>query len=280
MIRNRKILIPLFILFIAVLGCGLFSSKTQDTEIVFAATEVGTPVGDKVAKDIGPEGGTLSSPDGRVTLTVPKNALTETLPFSIQPITNKADGGQGLAYRFGPDGRTFTVPLEITLKYDEDDLKGTVAEALLLAYQNQQGKWQQLKPKTFDPKNNTLSVSTTHFTDAALLSRMRINPASAAVHVGKSKGIEFIECREPGIIDRLRGINWRSLCSQYTQTNWTLTGPGTLEPAFGSASKEGKVPGYLYTAPAKYPVNNNVAFVDVRVQFEVQEPHNGPAFDR
>lgn len=42
-------------------GCSLRSNKAGDAETVFAATEVGTPEGAKVTKDIGPAGGTLSS---------------------------------------------------------------------------------------------------------------------------------------------------------------------------------------------------------------------------
>src|SRR5216684_9417787 len=102
MSKKRKIIIALGILivgvFVGILIIGavayrLYSRKADDAELVFAPTEVGTPVGDKVTKDIGPAGGTLVSPDGRLTLTVPPNALTETLPFAIQPITNKAEGG-------------------------------------------------------------------------------------------------------------------------------------------------------------------------------------------
>ena len=85
--RNRLILILTFILTIVTLGCGLFSSKTGDAEVLFPSTEIGTPEGNKVTTDIGPAGGILSSPDSRLTLTVPPNALTETIAFTIQPIT-------------------------------------------------------------------------------------------------------------------------------------------------------------------------------------------------
>jgi hypothetical protein len=51
MIKNRHILILLLVLTIGAFGCGLFSSKTGDAEMVFAATEIGTPEGDKVTTD-------------------------------------------------------------------------------------------------------------------------------------------------------------------------------------------------------------------------------------
>jgi hypothetical protein len=160
MSKKREIIIALCVLAIGVLTIGvltigalgyvLFSRKAGDTEVVFAATEVGTPEGSNVTKNIGPAGGTLASPDGRLTLTVPPNALAETVPFSIQPITNKAVGGLGLAYRLEPDGMTFTTPLQLAVRYDEHDLKGTIPEALSLAYQDKQGRWHLQKSLKLD----------------------------------------------------------------------------------------------------------------------------------
>src|SRR2546430_16944255 len=100
MIKNRYIFIPVIVLSIGVLAIGalayfLFSGKGGGAEVVFAATEVGTPLGDKVTKSIGPAGGTLVSPDGRLTLTVPVNALTGTLPFRIPPSPTKMENGVG-----------------------------------------------------------------------------------------------------------------------------------------------------------------------------------------
>src|SRR5881394_4058063 len=132
MIKKRYIFIPLVVLSIGVLAIGALAyflfSKGDGAEVVFAATEVGTPVGDKVNKNIGPAGGTIVSPDGRLTLTVPPNALTETLPFSIQPISNKMENGIGNGYRLEPSGRTFMIPLDLSVHFDEKDVQGTVPE--------------------------------------------------------------------------------------------------------------------------------------------------------
>ena len=93
--------------------------------MIFPATDVGTPIGNKVSKEIGRAGGSIVSPDGRLTLSVPQNALTEPVAFSIQPITNKAGQGLGPAYRLEPNGKTFATPLEISFHYGEHDLEGT-----------------------------------------------------------------------------------------------------------------------------------------------------------
>src|SRR5713101_6531496 len=171
MSKKRKIIIALGVItigvFVSILIIGavayrLYSSKTSD-EVVFAATEVGTPVGDKVTKDIGPAGGTLVSPDGRLTLTVPPNALTETLPFAIQPVTNKFEAGLGLSYRLEPEGKTFATPLDISVHYDDHDLEGTFPEALSIAYQDKDGAWHMQQAIELNKDKKTVTLPATHF---------------------------------------------------------------------------------------------------------------------
>ncbi len=264
--RNRQVFIPIAILAIVTLGCSLFSSS-GDSEVVFAATEVGTPEGDKITKDIGPDGGTLSSPDGRMTLRVPPNALTETVAFSIQPITNKAGNGIGLAYRLEPDGKTFTTPLEISVRYDEKDLEGTVPEAFSLAYQDTKGAWHAQNSAKLDQGAKTLTISTTHFTDFAFLSRLRMSPLKATLYVGESQSFRLVICRELSFIDRLRGVDPRDTCTSAPPgtAGWRLSGEGTL-----ADYNEG----VIYTAPDRKP-SPNTAYVDHTIEFEVRNAETG-----
>jgi hypothetical protein len=210
--KSLKILIPLLVVLtigvvvIGTLGYILFSKKTVNTEMIFPTTEVGTPVGDKVTKDIGPAGGTIASPGGRLTLTVPQNALTEAVAFSIQPITNKAGGGLGLAYRLEPSGKTFTTPLQISVRYDEHDLEGTIPEVLALAYQDQQREWHEVK--SLNQTKDTLTVATTHFTDWSFLAKMRLEPATATLGVGKTLYIVLIGCANPELTRYERFNRW------------------------------------------------------------------------
>ena len=261
MTRYRKylILIPVLTIFA---GCSLFSSKTSDSEVVFAATEVGAPEGPSATKNIGPAGGTLASPDGRLTLTVPQNELTETLQFSIQPITNKSEGGIGHAYRLEPSGRTFTAPLAITIRYDDKDLEGTIPGALSLAYQDDSGAWHAQRSAKLDPEKKTLTVSTTHFSDWSWVSRLRLSPTQAALHVGETQYIELNYCGEPGFVDRLlkRPINCTSVSTSTNDVTWALVGEGHIEIA-----AHGR--GLTYTAPARKP-SLNVAYVFMDVVLE------------
>ena len=53
---------------VGAVGYSVLSSKSRDAEMIFPATDVGTPVGNKVSKEIGRAGGSIVSPDGRLTL--------------------------------------------------------------------------------------------------------------------------------------------------------------------------------------------------------------------
>jgi hypothetical protein len=270
MSKSLKIMIPLVVLIIGVLVIGaigyiLFSRKGGNAEVVFAATEVGKPEGPNVTKNIGPAGGTLASPDGRLTLTVPQNALTETLPFSIQPITNKADGGLGLAYRLGPDGKTFATPLEISFRYDDHDLAGTVPEALTLAYQDGKGAWHAQKSAKLDQAAKALTISTTHFTDFAELAGLRMQPAEVTLYVGQDTCIQLIQCEEPGFWDKL----WsRPLHCTATRGdgNWKLRGAGRMDYECAR--------GVRYEAPIKKP-NPNIAWVDLSANLLLRDRITG-----
>jgi len=240
----------------------LFFRPFGDREALSGATAVGVPNGPATTKSIGPAGGTLASPDGRLTLTVRQNALTETVAFSIQPITNKSEGGIGLAYRLGPDGATFTTPLELSVRYDDKDLEGTVPEMLSLAYQDQQGAWHVSESATVDQAAKTLKISTTHFTDWSFLAKMRLSPAKAKVHVGETLNIELVGCvPEPEeswfrkAYRRIypstgREIQFRKYCNfgdvWSAPFSW-FADIGTIEPEVNPS---------LYQAPPKMPTPN------------------------
>jgi|ERR1035437_466637 hypothetical protein len=268
---NKKRLIIAVVLVVATVAIFatvayiLFLRPSSETEVVYAATEVGTPNGPAVTKSIGPAGGSLASPDGRLTVTVPQNALTETVAFSIQPITNKAGNGLGLAYRLEPNGKTFTTPLEISVRYDEKDLEGTIPEALSLAYQDKQGAWHAQKSAKLDQSAKTLTVATTHFTDEAFLARLRIYPSEKTLYVGQDVKIQLIECPDPGFWDKLFSRPCKCSEAKKGEEAWKLRGPGRIY---------GWSPGEMYEAPLKKP-KPNIAWVDLTVNFQFWKPITG-----
>lgn len=262
--KKRIILISLVvlsigILIIAALGYFVFSRRAADAELVFPATEVGSPVGDKVTKAIGPEGGSITSPDGRMTLTVPANALTETVPFSIQPVTNKFEDGLGLSYRLEPNGMAFTTPLEISFHYDVHDLEGTILEALVIGYQDNVGAWHVQREIGTDEDKKTLTLSATHFTDYTMGYVLGLSPSKATVHVGESVTLAPTLCNKYFIDELKQRFFGEEPCGpeHYTWTRWggaitfELVGEGHLK--METMDRSGLV---VYTAPAKKPTPN------------------------
>jgi len=245
MLRNHRIMIVCLILAVT-LGCGLFSKSTGGSEVILAATEVGTPVGSAATKSIGPSGGSLASPDNRLTLTVPPNAVSDAVNFAIQPVTNKSATGLGLAYGLEPTGKTFTTPLEISVHYDDHDLEGTFPEALSLAYQDQKGAWHLQKSAKLDMEKKTLTVSTTHFSIWSLGPVIKLSPSKATLRVGESLDILITMCAE-GFFDRI--VTGFADCKTgwWAGTTWRLLGVGKLT---------GDYPRMIYTAPGKKPIPN------------------------
>jgi len=266
MSKKGKIIIALCVLIVGVffgiliigaVAYGLYSRTTRGSEMVFAPTEVGAPMGDKVTKNIGPAGGSLTSPDGKLTLIVPQNAVTETVSFSIQPITDTVENGIGNGYRLEPSGKTFTIPIEISIHYNETDLKGTVPQALALAYQDDERAWHSPLQTSLDPEKKTLTASTTHFSNWIYLSLLKITPLDATVYVGETQFIKIaLACPPTKLFDWFAGFD----CSDAVYTKdakWELRGEGTLT-RFDNSS------GVVYTAPPKKPAKNHV-FVELSI---------------
>lgn len=121
-----------------------------------------TPVGPLVSATIGPAGGALTSSDGVVTLTVPPGAVDGNTTFGIQAVRNPlADAGIGNAYELTPDGASFAVPVQLRLGFDPADIAGYQVG---VAYLDVAGAWHDVTPVELDAANNTVAVSTPHFT--------------------------------------------------------------------------------------------------------------------
>lgn len=133
---------------VACCGCALFlacKAPTSTTSGVNAppsqrwtAPAVGEPAGIPVTATVGVTGGTLSSLDGRLTVTVPAGALAGDTSMTIQPITNvgQGQGSVGPAYRLLPEGQTFLSAVTVSYVYTAEELAGSAPEALGLSYQS------------------------------------------------------------------------------------------------------------------------------------------------
>jgi hypothetical protein len=223
-------------------------------------TPVGTPDGSAVSAQIGPEGGTLQSPDGRLQVIVPAGALSTGQTFQAQPITNQAPGGKGQAFRLTPHGQQFAKPVTVRFRYTEKDLAGTFADALGVAYQSDKGTWKIAGAVTHDAAAKTISVQTTHFSDWSFFEAISLEPAYRVLDPGQNAPLA-VRCVVPKkdgsdllvpIGDEAQDaelINPEFLLDSKFIDKWELKGDGDLQ-ATGSTAK--------YFAPNRIPANNPV----------------------
>jgi hypothetical protein len=226
-----------------------------------AVTSVGSAIGNPTAKVIDATGGSITSDDSRLTVTVPAGAVAAATNFTIQPITNQAPGGIGNAYRLGPEGQTFSTPVSISVHYSSADLAGTVIDVLSLGYQDAQGRWGVYKSVTLDATNQAITVSSGHFSDWALIAGASLEPAAARIGTGQTQTLELLICEPVDFGDPL--IQYASLCMSDREEvgNWAVnTVPwGNSEVGAVLAPVTGNSAVATYTAPAQIPTTNPVA---------------------
>lgn len=282
MIKRRYIFIPLAVLSIGVLVVAallyvLFLRRANDREMVFPASEVGIPTGPPVSKTVGPEGGSISSPDGKITVKVPMNAVAGNTQFSIQPITNMAKNGIGNGYRLEPGDRAFAVPLNLTIHFDDRDLEGTVGEALQLAYQDKDGSWHAQASTKLNDHEKTLTIATTHFSDWLVLRTIGISPVKATLLLGETVGIGVDSCPDR---DPIQKYNiWKYVfghdCRDISGTGkWRLAGAGELSTNVTDGSGKKTSTYVFYTAPHVKPADP-VAVVTVDIDVTIRDPDTG-----
>jgi len=220
-----------------------------------AITTAGTPVGTPVTKTIGASGGSLVSPDGKLTLTIPAGALGTDLAISIQLITNQAPGGIGLAYDLLPNGTKFTIPTSLSYHYTADDADGTSPDFMYIVTQDSTGAW------SFDPARaqsdtiaGTIGASISHFSSYALISSLQMNFGQKAFRKSQSNFISVNQMTPFDQSGRL-AIAASVQVADPDVNNWSLNDQGKTT-IYGTISGEGgKV---TFVAPAKIDKEQSV----------------------
>ena len=118
---------------------------------------------------IGPNGGTVTSSDGKAKVVIPAGALTETANITVATVSNQPSGNMGAAYEVGPDGTTFNQPVTISVTYDEASLPSGVKESDLKLGAVINNQWEALSNSTVDTATNVISGTTTHLSIYGIL---------------------------------------------------------------------------------------------------------------
>lgn len=242
----------------------------------------GTPNGSSVSQSIGPSGGSITSSDGILTLTVPAGALSSTKTITIQPITNEVSLGVGNGYRLGPDGTTFSQPVTLTFKYNDGMLDNKPASTLWVTTQNNDGSWSANIRSVVDESTKTVTAKSSHFSDWSLgrFIDFKIAPNSATVMVGTSISLGLVGfSRDKEVEDSPddlvpltpivdNGLEplapltpippVESRLVDFRVKNWSLNGVNApVSNANGSVTPSGN--SCKYTAPQKRPSGGTVA---------------------
>jgi hypothetical protein len=249
------------------------------------ATAEGEPTGDETTATIGPEGGTLASSDGRCKVTVPPDALTAPTALTLRPIANLAWGGVGTAYRLGPAGTTFDVPVTVAFDVAGDASAPVSLGALGIAEQDGDGYWSWIRnverteesapaaasaapsqggeaadEKPAGPKRS-VSGSTRKTGGKAVVGSARLDPAWKLVEPGEKVPLQISACypdESEGPLASLTGGPCTPVGSIATD-NWSVGPAGAYRGEVSGARARG-----TYTAPFTRP-NPAMALVSVHV---------------
>jgi hypothetical protein len=258
-------------------ACSKDDELITDDPGVPIITEFGEAIGQAEEVTIGPDGGTINSSDGLLSVNIPQGALSGSTVISIQAITNQAPLGLGNGYRLGPEGLSFENPVTLTFHYNEELLDSNPAEFLWIVFQEGDGSWKAMLKSALHSDAKTVTVETSHFSDWSLgrFVDLSLNPIEKAVKKGEkvglavtgfSKGATKVDDELAPLIDS--DENRLDLLStditKWRVVEWTLNGVkspvsnnfGNLQSTENTAS---------YTAPSNVPTPN---VVSVSVELE------------
>lgn len=227
---------------------------------VGVVTPVGAPDGSPVvSQTVGVAGGTVNSADGRLRVVIPSGALSDDQTISITRITNHNPLGLRKAYRILPHGLTFSKPVIIETRYEDEDVVNTLPDLLGIAYQNEEGIWRAQGGAVVNKNEKTVRITTTHFSDWSLFEKVHFAASAAQTIVNGSVSLEVFtgeDLLEPLVAGKERSIgNRTSVLAKYI-TKWQLIGAGGLGVNGASAT---------YAAPASVPGAPNPVAVSVHL---------------
>lgn len=130
---------------------------------------------------IGAAGGTVTALGGVVTLTIPAGALTTTTMITAESAIGPPSSPRLVpltAVELGPTGRTFTVPVQLRLRYDVARLPAGPPERLLTMHRGTGGAWQPVGASTVDLVGKTVTASLSGFSPYGLLTAVFVESVS------------------------------------------------------------------------------------------------------
>lgn len=129
--------------------------RSLTTALLACATIAGCdPSGDDV---VGPEGGTVVSRDGRLTVEIPAGALDEAIEIRIEEVEQLPEGALGPAYEVLPVGTVFNTPVHVLYDYGAAGME-VDADALTLVAERTD-RWSDLADRAVFEDESIVSAS-------------------------------------------------------------------------------------------------------------------------
>lgn len=243
------------------------------------STPVGAPIGAPATATITASGGTLTTPDGAVSITIDNGALLTDTEIGIQMITAQAPSGTSKTFRLTPDGVTFAIPAQVTITYNNLDVFGSLPELLTIGTQLANGTWQILDDEDVEVNQlaNTITFSIPHFSDYTMLQGLQIRPAFAEIEENANILVSVKNCTTVADLSTENQSAYAYDCVEPNPVYQSMTDDDLpplptfrLDPSTWAANgleggdpTEGFVEGNhkeaQYTAPAQAPPGNPVA---------------------
>lgn len=209
---------------------------------------------------IGPEGGTISSQDSRLTLTIPAGALRSNTAISVESVSDTAPGQVGSAFRILPAGLHFEKPAALKLELGQAN-PGS-ANLHVASKAGDDWIWYPTRPQDDQAEADVSETGT-----FSLVPGAQLVPGQGTVRVGQTLGFDILYCSvtEPDA-DDLVALGYKcekgSLSSTFAK-QWSVNGveggsaiSGTIAPSGAAPSRNASA---LFTAPARKPAQNPVA---------------------
>ncbi len=114
------------------------------------------------SNSIGPNGGTVTSSDGKAKIVLPSGALNQDTGITVAIVSNQLSGNIDTAYEFGPDGTAFNKPVTISITYDDASLPSGVSESDIKLGMITNNQWQEITNSDVDTVANIVSGTTSH----------------------------------------------------------------------------------------------------------------------
>jgi hypothetical protein len=243
-------------------GTGTGTTPNYPTDPDAIKTSVGTPIGSPTVKTIDASGGSLTSPDGVLELTIPAGALTTATAISIQPVANVLPNPIYNAYSLTPDGQQFLVPVTLQFHYRDEDLDTLDPGGVAVAFQLHDQTWEGYQDPVVDTVNKTITVQSTHFTGFGIGGLDHLEPQSATVKTGGQKSILHVtrfSRQNSNAVELAPIVNKTDAYGAHPGDIWTVNGSTAAGPYGSITQPTGNNPA-IYTAPGKVP-HPNIAYV-------------------